>query len=104
FLSQMLVYQDYYKRFVENQTFVNRARHIYSLKTKDESGNKLKQFQCCQDINLKIRQLSSRIRIPFCLYIAGYSYEEISRKLSLQTKVTQALIQKASLELENINT
>ncbi|MCM1153537.1 MAG: RNA polymerase sigma factor [Muribaculum sp.] len=73
-----------YHKSVRKNTFVDATEDLYTLNLSQESGLETPEgAYTCREISAVLSKFPAEYREPFSLFVAGYKYEEISRKLGI---------------------
>lgn len=73
-----------YRRQVRTATVVDTTEDLYHLNLSQESGLDTPEGSyAAGEISKAINSFSDEYRLPFSMYIAGYKYSEIAKKMAL---------------------
>ena len=77
-----------YHKIVRVQTMVDQNADLYNLNIINDSisGSPDKVYQM-QEITKAIAELNDDIKIPFTLFLNGYKYHEIAKKLNIRERI-----------------
>ena len=91
-----------YHKIVRVQTMVDQNADLYNLNIINDSisGSPDKVYQM-QEITKAIAELNDDIKIPFTLFVNGYKYHEIAKKLNIPLGTIKSRIFFARKELQN---
>ena len=91
-----------YHKIVRVQTMVDQNADLYNLNIINDSisGSPDKVYQM-QEITKAIAELNDDIKIPFTLFLNGYKYHEIAKKLNIPLGTIKSRIFFARKELQN---
>ena len=83
-----------YHKIVRVQTMVDQNADLYNLNIINDSisGSPDKVYQM-QEITKAIAELNDDIKIPFTLFLNGYKYHEIAKKLNIPLGTIKSRIQ-----------
>ncbi len=90
-----------YRKVVRSQTVVDQTEDLYHLNLSQDSGFDTPDgAMTVKEINGAINALSSELKTPFSMFIAGYKYNEIADKLELPLGTVKSRIFFARQELQ----
>ncbi|MDD6210444.1 MAG: RNA polymerase sigma factor [Bacteroidales bacterium] len=90
-----------YRRIVRNQTIIDSSANLYNLQNLNDSGfGSPEQLYNIQEINKAIGMLSKDLKVPFSMFLLGYKYHEIAKKLDLPLGTVKSRIFFARQELQ----
>lgn len=82
-----------YRQLVRIQKIIDSATDIHNLESVADSGFDRPDSAChIHDILRAINGLNKTLRHPFVLYLKGYRYDEIARKLRLPVSTVKSRI------------
>ncbi|GHS97788.1 RNA polymerase sigma factor [Bacteroidia bacterium] len=90
-----------YRKVVRSQTIIDQTEDLYHLNLSQDSGfDSPDGAYTIKEINSAIGILSSDLKTPFSMFLAGYKYNEISEKLVLPLGTVKSRIFFARQELQ----
>jgi RNA polymerase sigma-70 factor (ECF subfamily) len=90
-----------YRKVLRSQTVVDQTEDLYHLNVSQDSKlNSPEESMTIKEINYVINDLNDDLKIPFSMFVAGYKYHEISRKLDLPLGTVKSRIFFARRELQ----
>ena len=90
-----------YRMMIRNYSVFDASANLYNLQTESHSDFGLPdQIFDIQEINKAISSLNNDLREPFTLFLIGYKYDEIAKKLSLPLGTVKSRIFFARQELQ----
>lgn len=90
-----------YRKVVRSQTVIDQTEDLYHLNLSQDSGFDTPEGTLTvKEINGAINKLSSDLKTPFSLFLAGYKYNEIADKLELPLGTVKSRIFFARQELQ----
>ncbi|MDD6209210.1 MAG: RNA polymerase sigma factor [Bacteroidales bacterium] len=91
-----------YRQVVRNQTVFDSAANLYNIQAESNSDfGSPEQIYNIQEINKAIKELSKDLKIPFSMYLMGFKYHEIAKKLNLPLGTVKSRIFFARHELQD---
>lgn len=92
-----------YRKVLRNQIFVDQSEDLYHLNISQCSKvNTPEESMTIKEINYAINSLTDELKVSFSMFIAGYKYSEISKKLNLPLGTVKSRIFFAKKELQKI--
>lgn len=90
-----------YRKEILNQNYFDTSADYYQLNLLQNSGySSPEDIYMEKEINAAIRQLEPFVKIPFCLCLEGYTYDEISEKMEVPIGTVKSRISIARQELQ----
>jgi RNA polymerase sigma-70 factor (ECF subfamily) len=91
-----------YRNIVRYQTIIDFSADLYQLGLPEDGGfTSPEKTYTYKEINKAIAQLNPDLRVAFSLSLAGYKYDEISKKLKLPMGTIKSRIFFARQELQH---
>lgn len=73
-----------YRRQVRSATVVDTTEDLYHLNLSQESGLTTPEGSfAAKEISVAINSFAKEYKVPFTMYLAGYKYSEIAKKMNL---------------------
>ena len=73
-----------YRRQVRSATVVDTTEDLYHLNLCQESGLTTPEGSfAAKEISVEINSFAKEYKVPFTMYLAGYKYSEIAKKMNL---------------------
>ena len=73
-----------YRRQVRSATVVDTTEDLYHLNLCQESGLTIPEGSfAAKEISVAINSFAKEYKVPFTMYLAGYKYSEIAKKMNL---------------------
>lgn len=92
-----------YRRQVRSATVIDTTEDLYHLNLSQESGLSTPEgSMAAKEIAIAINEFSVEYREPFTMYIAGYKYSEIAKKMNLPLGTVKSRIFFARKRLQNM--
>lgn len=93
-----------YTRIVDLKTRGNKPQTHYDLIIQQELYiDTIKEFISLKEVTAAIKNLSLELKLPFCMYLAGYKYEEIASRLQISLNTVMDRIDHAYKKIRNKN-
>jgi RNA polymerase sigma-70 factor (ECF subfamily) len=90
-----------YRKALRNQTVIDSTEELYQLNiSQDSKLGSPEESMTIKEIIYIINSLPEELNIPFSMYLAGYKYNEISRKLAIPLGTVKSRIFFARRELQ----
>lgn len=73
-----------YNKAAQRNTYVDTTEDLYTLNLSQDSGLETPEgAYACREISSVLAKFPAEYREPFSLFVAGYKYDEISKKLDM---------------------
>jgi RNA polymerase sigma-70 factor (ECF subfamily) len=90
-----------YRKAIRSQIIIDQTEDLYHLNlSQDSKLDNPEESMTIKEITLTINNLNDELKIPFSLFLAGYKYNEISKKLDLPLGTVKSRIFFARKELQ----
>jgi RNA polymerase sigma-70 factor (ECF subfamily) len=90
-----------YRKMMTSNTIIDQTEDLYHLNLPQSSGiDTPESAMTVQEITAAIKSLDKGLKEPFSLYVNGYKYEEIAKKLKLPMGTVKNRIFLARKELQ----
>lgn len=88
-------------KMIRLQTKIDQNADLYNLYAENDSGQVSPDSLCqIKEIVSKIEQLNEDLKLPFCLHLKGYQYNEIAEKMHIPIGTVKNHIYRARQELQ----
>lgn len=92
-----------YRKVVRSQTIIDQTEDLYHLNLSQDSGFETPDGSyTVKEINSAIDNLTTDLKTPFSMFLAGYKYNEIAEKLSVPLGTVKSRIFFARQELQKV--
>ena len=92
-----------YRRQVRSATVVDTTEDLYHLNLCQESGLTTPEGSfAAKEISVAINSFAKEYKVPFTMYLAGYKYSEIAKKMNLPLGTVKSRIFFASKRLQGM--
>jgi RNA polymerase sigma-70 factor (ECF subfamily) len=89
-----------YRKTLRNQTIIEQTEDLYHLNTQVSLLDNPEESMTLKEIIYIINSLSDELKGPFSMYLAGYKYIEIAKKLDIPLGTVKSRIFFARRELQ----